>query len=294
MILLDVFRQNPALYFIGIILLGLIVGSFLNVVIHRLPMMMKHQWRKDCCALLTETGDLPNTPNIENQTFNLITPRSRCSSCGQPITALENIPILSFVLLKGRCASCHTKIAWRYPFVEGLSAVLIVAVAWRFGVTLQAGTAMLFTWALIALSFIDFDHQILPDEITLPFLWGGLLLSMFNIFIDLESALIGAVAGYLALWTVYQIFKRLTGKEGMGYGDFKLLAMLGAWLGWQVLPGTIIISSVVGAVVGILLILLRRHDKNIPIPFGPYLAIAGWIMLMWGNEINHAYLRWLG
>jgi leader peptidase (prepilin peptidase)/N-methyltransferase len=209
------------------------------------------------------------------------------------ITALENIPVLSYLFLRGRCRECKTPISVRYPLIELLSATLVVMVAWKFGFSLQTAMAMLLSWALICLSFIDYDHQYLPDNITLPFLWLGLLLNLDGVFIDLTSAVIGAIAGYLVLWLVFQVFKKITGKEGMGYGDFKLLAMLGAWLGWQALPAIILISTLVGSVLGISLILFKQHDRSHPIPFGPYLAIAGWIVLLWGNKINNAYLNWI-
>jgi len=264
------------LYLSIIIVLGLLVGSFLNVVIYRLPVMLKRQWKTDCVAFLEqekirstdEAGDAAIAP------FNLIVPRSRCPHCGHLITALENIPVLSYLFLRGRCRECRTAISFRYPLIEILSASLVALVAWKLGVTLQASMAMLLTWGLICLSFIDYDHQYLPDNITLPFLWLGLFLNLNGLFVDLPSAVIGAMAGYLILWFVYQIFKKLTGKEGMGYGDFKLLAMLGAWLGWQALPAIILLSTLVGSIIGISLVLFKQHDRSHPIPFGPYLAIS--------------------
>jgi leader peptidase (prepilin peptidase)/N-methyltransferase len=291
---LDLLQHNPVLYMSIVIILGLLVGSFLNVVIHRLPVMLKQQWRTDCVSFLEQENHEPTvSPEDPHQSFNLVTPRSRCPHCGHLITALENIPVVSYLFLKGRCRECQTRISIRYPLVEILSASLVAIVAWKFGVTFQAGMAMLLSWGLICLSFIDYDHQYLPDNITLPFLWLGLLLNLNGLFVGISSAVIGATAGYLILWFVYQIFKRLTGKEGMGYGDFKLLAMLGAWLGWQVLPVIILLSTLVGSLIGIFLILFRQHDRSHPIPFGPYLAIAGWIALLWGNEINSAYLNWI-
>lgn len=300
MTLLNVMQAYPALYLCAVAILGFIVGSFLNVVIYRLPVILQRQWKKDCHSFLSEQGNISTETSLqENETriekpFNLITPRSRCPHCEHNITAIENIPILSYLFLKGRCTECKAPISLRYPFIEGLSAILVLTVAWHFGLTWQTGATMLLTWALIALTFIDFDHQYLPDNITLPFLWLGLLLNINNMYTDIQSAVIGAVAGYLTLWSVYVIFKRLTGKEGMGYGDFKLLAMLGAWLGWQFLPAIVLISSLVGSIVGITLIVFRKHERNIPIPFGPYLATAGWITLLWGNDINQAYLHWVG
>lgn len=285
---------NQPAYIITIAILGLLVGSFLNVVIHRLPIMLKKQWRKDCLLFLAEADDKPQTENDPyEEPITLVKPRSRCPQCGHQITAWENIPVISYLLLRAKCRKCETKISLRYPLIEILSAILVVSVAIRFGFSWEAAMAMLFSWALISLSFIDYDHQYLPDNITLPFLWLGLVINLNGVYTDIESALIGAMAGYLILWSIYKLFKAITGKEGMGYGDFKLLAMFGAWLGWQLLPVIIFLSSVAGAVIGISLIALKRHDKNIPIPFGPYLAIAGWIALLWGQEINLAYLGWV-
>lgn len=293
-------EQNIGLYYIAVILLGLIVGSFLNVVIHRLPIMLKQQWTSECQSFLAEENQQQKNQEIATSKeteatakFNLNTPRSRCPHCGHAITAIENIPVVSYLFLRGRCRECKTPISFRYPGIEILSAILALVCAWYFGVTLAAAAAMALSWALICLTFIDFDHQYLPDSITLAFLWLGLLLNMNQTYTDLESAVIGAAAGYLVLWFVYQLFKKLTGKEGMGFGDFKLLAMLGAWLGWQLLPAIILLSSFVGAVVGITLILVKKHQKGVPIPFGPYLAAAGWIALIWGHDLNHAYLQWI-
>ncbi len=281
-------QQNPLVFFIYIGLLGLVVGSFLNVVIHRLPMMMEQDWRAQCLEFLKqeETSKEP--------ILTLSTPRSRCPHCGHQIKAIENIPLISYLFLKGKCSDCKTPISIRYPLIELVSCLLSLAIAWRFGISSQTIAALLLTWALITLSMIDFDHKLLPDSITLPFLWFGLLLSLWGIFSSPESAIIGAAAGYLSLWSIFQLFKLITGKEGMGFGDFKLLALFGAWLGWQYLPQIIMLSSLVGAVIGITLVLLRGRDRNIPIPFGPYLAIAGWISLLWGDHINQAYLTWAG
>jgi len=288
----QLFQQYTEVYYLTAFLLGLIVGSFLNVVIYRLPIMLKAGWKSECQAFLAEEEGLPHAHN-EEQIFNLNTPRSRCPHCGHAITAWENIPILSYLFLRGRCRKCKTAISLRYPAVELFTALLTLACAWRFGLSLHAAFAIFLSWSLIALAFIDLDEQYLPDSITLPFLWLGLLLNTQNLFSDLESAVIGAAAGYLILWSVYMLFKKLTGKEGMGFGDFKLLAMLGAWLGWQMLPAIILLSSMVGAVIGILLIASNRHQRGIPIPFGPFLAAAGWIALLWGNDINRAYLQWI-
>ena len=265
-------------------LLGLLVGSFLNVVIHRLPKMMEREWQVQCAELRGET--LPAAAP-----FNLVAPRSRCPHCGHGISALENIPVLSWLLLRGRCRGCGTPISARYPVVEALTGLLSGYAAWHFGAGWQAAGALLLLWALIALTFIDLDTQYLPDSITLPLVWLGLLFNLWQTFVPLETAVIGAMAGYLALWLVFWGFKLATGKEGMGYGDFKLLAALGAWLGWKMLPLTILFSSLVGAVVGIALILFRRHGRDTPIPFGPYLAGAGVLALFWGEAATREYLR---
>jgi leader peptidase (prepilin peptidase)/N-methyltransferase len=294
MLYLELLQHHPVLYLSFVFVIGLLVGSFLNVVIYRLPVMLKQQWRSECLTFLAheEASGVAEEPATV-EPFNLVVPRSCCPACGHQITALENIPVLSYLFLGGRCRNCRTPISIRYPSIELLSAILVTLVAWKFGVTIQAAAAIFLTWGLIALAFIDFDTQYLPDNIILPLLWAGLIINLFNVFTDLQSAVIGAIAGYLVLWLVYQIFKQLTGKEGMGYGDFKLLALFGAWLGWQALPAIILLSSVVGSVTGILLILLKRHARSHPIPFGPYLAIAGWTGLMWGAEINSAYLAWI-
>ncbi|MBS1142052.1 MAG: type 4 prepilin peptidase 1, Aspartic peptidase family [Proteobacteria bacterium] len=270
-------------------LLGVCVGSFLNVVIHRLPKMMERDWLGQCAELRGET--LPADP----EPLSLAKPRSRCPDCGHQITALENIPLLSYLLiLKGKCSGCGRRISPRYPIVEAITGLLSACVAWHFGPTAQSIGALLLLWALIALSAIDLDTQLLPDSITLPLLWLGLLFNLWSTFADLPSAVVGAIAGYLALWSVFWLFKLATGKEGMGYGDFKLLAALGAWLGWQMLPAIILLSSVVGAAVGITLIIVARHGRNIPIPFGPYLAAAGGIALFWGAQITNTYLGMIG
>jgi leader peptidase (prepilin peptidase)/N-methyltransferase len=238
--------------------------------------------------------ELPEEDEKSREPFDLIRPRSRCPHCGHRITALENIPVLSYLVLRGRCSGCGAAISWRYPVVELVTAVLSVIVAWRFGFSWQTAALLPLTWALIALSLIDFDHKLLPDSIIFPFLWGGLILSLFGFFTDPKSAIIGTAAGYLSLWSIFQLFKLLTGKEGMGYGDFKLLALFGAWQGWQYLLQIVLLSSLVGAVIGILLVTLRNRDRSIPIPFGPYLATAGWISLLWGEQINLIYLQWAG
>ena len=265
-------------------LLGLLVGSFLNVVIHRLPKMMENEWRNQCAEL---HGDAP----VEDEPFSLIRPRSRCPSCGHPISALENIPILSWLWLRGRCSDCQAPISPRYPIVEAVTGLCSAAGAAYFGYGWMLLGALLLIWSLIALTFIDADTQLLPDSITLPLLWMGLCFNLFGVFADLSSAVLGAMVGYLSLWSVYWAFKLVTGKEGMGYGDFKLLAALGAWLGWQMLPLIILLSSLVGAAVGIVLIILARQGRHVPIPFGPYLAAAGLIALIWGKDLTQMYLR---
>ena len=264
-------------------LLGLCVGSFLNVVIHRLPKMMEQDWHAQCADL---RGETPSTATA----LTLARPRSRCPSCGHQITVLENIPIISYLLLRGRCSSCGTSISPRYPVVEAVTGLLSAYAVWHFGPTPQGAGALLLIWALIALTGIDFDTQLLPDSITLPLLWLGLAFNLAGTYVDLFSAVIGAMIGYLTLWSVFWLFKLATGKEGMGFGDFKLLAALGAWLGWQMLPAIILLSSIVGAVVGISLIVATRHGRNTPIPFGPYLAAAGVIALFWGPQLTRSYL----
>ncbi len=279
----------PWLVFFTVII-GLLVGSFLNVVIYRLPIMMEREWRQECTAFLEL--DTPQTTTLE--AFNLIVPLSRCPHCQAPIRAYQNIPVISYLFLQGKCAHCKGAISIRYPLIEAFTALCSGLVAYHFGYEVNLGWALLLTWALIALSFIDIDKQLLPDSITLPVLWLGLVLSLFEIFVDSHTSIIGAVAGYLSLWFVFQVFKLVTGKEGMGYGDFKLLALLGAWLGWQYLPLIILLSSLVGAVIGIAMVLLLGKDRRIPIPFGPYLAAAGWLAMLWGNEMIKWYFSFIG
>ncbi|WP_217475161.1 prepilin peptidase [Stutzerimonas stutzeri] len=276
--------SNPLAFVLCVFVLGLLVGSFLNVVIHRLPIMMQRDWR----AQARECLDMPAEPA---PTFNLVLPHSHCPHCDHEIRAWENIPLVSWLALRGKCSSCRAPISKRYPLVELLCGLLSAYVAWHFGLTWQAGAMLLLTWGLLAMSMIDVDHQLLPDAIVLPLLWLGLIVNGFGLFASLSDAVWGAVAGYLALWSVYWLFKLVTGKEGMGYGDFKLLAMLGAWGGWQVLPLTILLSSVVGAVLGSILLRVQKADSGTAIPFGPYLAIAGWIALLWGEQITLSYLQ---
>ena len=287
---------SPMLFVAVVFLLSLLIGSFLNVVIYRLPIMMEREWRAQCRELAESSAT-----EAPQETFNIIEPRSRCPACGHRISALENVPVLSYLFLRGRCAGCGTPISVRYPVVEILTAVMAAIAAWRFGLGWEAAAAVLLTFCLIAVSVIDIDHQIIPDSISLPLLWIGLGLSLFHplpgaevLFVEPKASIVGALAGYLTLWSVYHLFRLLTGKEGMGYGDFKLLAALGAWLGWQMLPLIILLSAVVGAAVGITLIVVRRHDRNVPIPFGPYLAAAGWIAMLYGREITDWYFGLMG
>lgn len=283
---IQLLQSSPIFFIFLFAVIGLMVGSFLNVVIHRLPKMLAREWHAQCAELKGE-----QTANTE--VYNLVVPRSACPHCGHKITALGNIPLVSYLLLRGKCKGCGAHISMRYPIVEALSGLLSGFVAWHFGFGLAAFAALLFVWMLLALTFIDADTQLLPDDITLPLLWLGLLFNLSGTFVDLHSAVVGALAGYLTLWGVYWLFKLITGKEGMGYGDFKLLAAIGAWLGWQMLPLVILLSSVVGAVVGITLIIAARHGRNIPIPFGPYLAGGGLIALFWGQTLTASYLHLL-
>jgi leader peptidase (prepilin peptidase)/N-methyltransferase len=276
--------QNQPILWIGLAaLLGLLIGSFLNVVIHRLPKMMEAEWADQCAELRSEKVHA-------KPAYNLWAPRSACPGCGHEITALENIPVLSWLILRGKCSACHAAISARYPMIELLTAVLSAAVAWKFGLSVSAAGGLLFVWALIALAFIDFDTTLLPDSITLPLLWLGLLFNLGGHFTTLQSAVVGAMAGYLVLWAVYWLFRLATGKEGMGFGDFKLLAAIGAWLGWELLPVTILLSSVVGALVGVAMIVLINHDRRVPIPFGPYLAGGGLVALLFGADMTGLYL----
>ena len=281
----SIILDSPILLYLITSVIGLMIGSFLNVLIYRLPIMMQRGWKQDCHEFL----ELANNDQ-PSETFNLALPNSHCPSCNTEILWYHNIPVLSYLWLKGKCAHCQTPISIRYPFVETLTCILSVTVVYQLGAHIETLFALVLTWALIALSAIDFDHQLLPDNITLPILWLGLFLSLYNIFTDPASSIIGAIAGYLILWSIYQLFKLVTGKEGMGYGDFKLLALLGAWLGWHYLPLIILLSSLVGAIFGSAMIIFVQRDKNVPIPFGPYLAIAGWVALLWGDQLNQLYL----
>lgn len=285
---------ESAVTFIALVFVfSLLIGSFLNVVIYRLPVMMSKAWRAEAEEILAEPAE-----DLPEGRFDLVQPRSRCRNCGTQITALQNIPVVSYLLLGGKCAACGVRISARYPIVELLTAALSAVVAWRFGLGPEAVVGIGITWTLVAISVIDIDHQIIPDSIVLPLLWAGLIASLFSpvpgaqtLFIDPASSIVGAAIGYLSLWTVYHGFRLVTGKEGMGHGDFKLLGAFGAWLGWNMLPLIILLSAVVGAIVGIGMIALRGHDRNIPIPFGPYLAAAGWIAMLYGEQIVTSYLK---
>jgi leader peptidase (prepilin peptidase) / N-methyltransferase len=313
--LADLFTALPAVWIAVVFVVSLLIGSFLNVVIHRVPIMLEREWHAQAEDILREKqgdgGPMPDSqldlelgaqpqPRPPHSKYNLVVPRSACPKCGTMITAAQNIPVVSYLWLRGKCASCGVHISARYPLVELGTAILSALVAWKFGFVWYTAAALLLTWVLIALTGIDIDHQLLPDNMTLPLVWLGLLLSLattipsIGLPVDPRSSIIGAAAGYLSLWSVYHGFRLLTGKEGMGYGDFKLFAALGAWLGWQMLLPIILLSASAGAVIGLLLIALRGRDRNIPIPFGPYLATAGWICLMWGDELVAAYLHITG
>lgn len=281
--LIQVFELSPFFFLGSVFIISLAVGSFLNVVIYRMPVMMKNEWRCECEEFL----ELEPSPEPEKLSLSL--PRSTCGHCGHKITVLENIPVLSYLFLKGQCSSCHTHISIQYPLVELFTAIVSLIVAMQFGVSIQTLSALFFTWVLIAASGIDFHHKLLPDQLILPLLWLGIFLNLFNVFTDIESSVIGAMAGYLSLWLVFWIFKLATKKDGMGYGDFKLLAVLGAWIGWEYLFIIILTSSFVGAVVGISYLLFKHKDKNTQIPFGPYLAAAGWATLLWGDQLQEIY-----
>jgi len=287
MTIVTLLQSSPDLFIAIITILGLLVGSFLNVVIYRLPIMMEREWQEQCAEL---NGKEP----VSEEPFTLSTPHSRCPHCDHAISAFENIPIFSYLVLGGKCKQCKAPISLRYPLIEALSGLLAGIIAWKFGFDWACLGALFLTWSLITLTFIDVDHQLLPDSITLPLLWLGISFNLFTVYTDLYASVIGAMAGYFSLSLVYQGFKLATGKEGMGYGDSKLLAALGAWLGWFLLPSIILLSSLVGAIAGISLMIFRRHQRDIPIPFGPYLAAAGWLALVWGNEITHTYLSWVG
>ena len=291
--MLELLTQSTWVFIAVVFAFALVIGSFLNVVIYRLPIMMEREWRAQC----EEIEKTPPAQAMPSGRFDLIMPRSRCPSCGEGIRAWQNIPVVSYLLLGGQCANCKVSISARYPVVEMLTALLATLCAWRFGIGWEATMAIAMTLLLVPISVIDLDTQLIPDSIVLPLMWLGLAISLFHplagsevLFISPQDAIVGAMAGYLSLWSVYQLFKLVTGKEGMGYGDFKLLAALGAWLGWQQLPMIILMLAVVGAIVGIGLMAFRRHERSVPMPFGPYLAGAGWITMLWGERIKNSYL----
>ncbi|WP_281277699.1 prepilin peptidase [Thalassotalea mangrovi] len=296
--LTSLFEQSPLFYFSTVFILGLVIGSFLNVVIYRLPKMLEQEWYCECRELLSqelnEKGSKAlKASRIEAEKSGILSlskPASSCPNCGHKIKAWENIPVISWLLLRGKCSSCKEPISIRYPAIELVTGLLSVAIASHYGVTWVTVAMLLLTWCLVALTMIDFDKMILPDQMTLPLVWIGLLLNLNGMFVSIETAVIGAVAGYMSLYTVFWLFKLVTGKEGMGYGDFKLFAVFGAWFGWQLLPLLILMASFVGAIIGISLMVLRNHEGSKPIPFGPYLAIAGWITALWGEGIWQWYL----
>ncbi|WP_095096681.1 A24 family peptidase [Pseudomonas sp. Irchel 3A5] len=288
MSLVDFLASSSLAFVLSALILGLLVGSFLNVLVYRLPIMMERDWQAQSREMLK----LPAEP--ESETFNLILPHSRCPHCAHQIRPWENLPVLSYLFLGGKCSSCKAPISKRYPLVELTCGLLSGYIAWHFGFGWPAAAMLVLSWGLLAMSLIDADHQLLPDDLVLPLLWMGLIVNSFDLFTNLSDALWGAVAGYLVLWSVYWLFKLITGKEGMGHGDFKLLAMLGAWGGWQILPLTILLSSLVGAILGLIMLRVRNVETSTPIPFGPYLAIAGWIALLWGGQITDSYLQFAG
>ena len=290
--MLELLAESPVVFIAIVFAFALLFGSFLNVVIYRLPIMMEREWREQC----KELAEMPVT-DVAEEKFNLVVPRSRCPACGHQISSLQNIPVISYLALRGRCGNCGANISARYPIIEFVTALLCAVVAWRFGFSVEAIMAIGMTIALVPITMIDADHQLIPDSIVLPLMWIGLAMSLWHpmpgaevLFIEPGQAIVGAMAGYLSLWSVYWLFKLATGKEGMGHGDFKLLAALGAWLGWQALPTIILMSAVVGAAFGLSMILLRGRDRSVPMPFGPFLAAAGWITMLYGEAIKDAYL----
>jgi leader peptidase (prepilin peptidase)/N-methyltransferase len=297
MVLLDALSASPTFFISAALVLGLLVGSFLNVVIYRVPVMLEREWRQQCAQLAApDAAVVPPAPR-----FNLVVPRSTCPKCQAPISAVQNIPVISYLFLRGRCANCRTHISARYPLIEALTGVLSALVAWKFGYGAPALAALVLTWFLIALTFIDVDTQLLPDSMTLPLVWLGVATSAFlqtnpqtSLPVALHDSIIGAMAGYLSLWSIYHLFKLLTGKEGMGYGDFKLLAAIGAFLGWRMLLPTVLGAAAVGAVVGSVILGLKGKGRGVPIAFGPFLAASGWIMLMWGRDLLEGYLGLFG
>ena len=284
------FATYPIALLVFALVLGLIIGSFLNVVIYRLPVMMQRDWTEQCYEFLEIKDDKAKKNDTDRfANFNLSQPGSHCPNCKHEITAIENIPVLSYLIQAGKCKNCKAPISKRYPIIESACGIFTLLIAYQFGFTWLGLASLVLTWSLLVLTMIDYDHQLLPDDITIPILWLGLIINYFGLITTLEEAFLGAIAGYMILWLVYWMFKLLTGKEGMGHGDFKLLAALGAWMGWQALPQIILLSSLIGALIGIGLIIIKGRDKNIPIPFGPYLAGAGFFSLLWGDELNQLY-----
>lgn len=288
MLIIDFWQSHTLVFALTVAVLGLLVGSFLNVLVYRLPKMMMRDWRSQAREVLEMPAE------EQGETFNLLLPNSSCPHCGHEIRPWENIPLLSWLFLRGRCSSCQGPISKRYPLVELAGGVLAGVIAWQYGVSWDTLAMLVLTWGLLAMSLIDADHQILPDVLVLPLLWLGLILNSFGMFVSLSDAFWGAVIGYMSLWSIFWLFKAVTGKDGMGYGDFKLLALLGAWGGWQILPLTILLSSLVGAVLGVIILRVQRNSLSKPIPFGPYLALAGWIALIWGDQITSGYLQYAG
>jgi len=283
-------RDNPTFFLIIVGLFSLLIGSFLNAAIYRIPIMLQKSWREECEELFG--GETEQTASKEK--FNLMVPRSQCPNCGHMITALENIPVLSYLFLRGKCSSCKTKISIQYPVLEILTALISVFVAWKIGFGWQALAALVFTWTLITLSMIDAKTMLLPDNLTLPLMWLGIVVNYHSFFVDLQSSVLGAIFGYLSLWSLFHVFKLITGKEGMGYGDFKILAAIGAWGGWQILPFTVFAASTLGAIIGIILIVIQRNKESQPVPFGPWLALAGFIGFIWRDEIINIMGRYFG
>ncbi len=288
MLIIDFWQSHTLVFALTVAVLGLLVGSFLNVLVYRLPKMMMRDWRSQAREVLEMPAE------EQGETFNLLLPNSTCPHCGHEIRPWENIPLVSWLFLRGRCSSCKGPISMRYPLVELAGGVLAGVIAWQYGVSWDTLAMLVLTWGLLAMSLIDADHQILPDVLVLPLLWLGLILNSFGMFVSLTDAFWGAVIGYMSLWSIFWLFKAVTGKDGMGYGDFKLLALLGAWGGWQILPLTILLSSLVGAVLGVIILRVQRNSLSKPIPFGPYLALAGWIALIWGDQITSGYLQYAG
>jgi leader peptidase (prepilin peptidase)/N-methyltransferase len=282
------FQQSPMSFYITVVVFSLMIGSFLNVVVYRLPQMMHNSWYMDCREFLAD--ELINVPAKKIEPLTLSIPNSTCPKCDHKIRFYENIPVISWLILRGKCSQCKNNISIRYPLVETATALLSLVIALQFGPSIETLLLLILTWGLISLTLIDFDHMLLPDQIVMPLLWLGLLVNLNATFVPINDAIIGAVVGYMSLFLIFWLFKFLTGKEGMGYGDFKLFALFGAWIGWQLLPILILMASVVGAIVGISLMMFKKHQREQAIPFGPYLAISGWVTLLWGKEISAWYM----